>query len=284
MEDYSEYMKNLPVIPEIAVKILSIAEDNMDISFHDLEEIIKVDPALTAKVLKVANSALYARQSQINNLSRAISLLGFKTIKNLVLIISAASAFKVEGKLPFFRDFWKTAVLTAFYSRELANEFFDDSMAEDVFLSGLIHRIGQIALYRHNPEIYEDIIDHSKLDSINLSEVEKDYYEIDHRNLGANILNSWSFPEIFIDCAREYGYKNIISKYKKEIILVSLADLLSKESINKIEIDENMLDDNQWLDFLGLTYNVFIDIKNKITERLNNNDEYKECEIIFSSL
>lgn len=284
MENYSEYMKDLPVIPEIAIKILSIAEDNMNISFHDLEEIIKIDPALTAKVLKVANSALYARQSQINNLSRAISLLGFKTIKNLVLILSAASAFKVEGKLPFFRDFWKTGVLTAFYSRELANELFDESMAEDVFLSGLIHRIGQIALYRHNPEIYIDIIKHSQLDPVNLSEIEKDYYDIDHRTLGANILSSWSFPEVFIDCAREYGYKNIISKYKKEIIIVSLADLMSKDTINGFELTQDFLEETQWLSFLGLTFNVFQEIKSEIVKNLNNSEEYKECEVIFASL
>lgn len=284
MSNYAEYMKNLPVIPEVAIKILSIAEDNVEISFHDLEEIIKIDPALTSKVLKVANSALYARQSQITNLSKAISLLGFKTIKSLVLIISAASAFKVEGKLPFYRSFWKNCVLTAFYSKELALNLFDKFIAEDVFLAGLIHRIGQVALFRYNPEYYQEILDHSDINSVTLSDLERNYYDIDHRNLGADILKSWSFPDIFIDCAKEYGYKNIISKYKKEVILISIADLITSETINNIKIDMDKLGKLQWLEFLGLTESVFIDIKKEIIENLAKNPEYKECELIFSNL
>lgn len=284
MSNYDEYMKNLPVIPEVAIKILSIAEDNIEISFHDLEEIIKIDPALTAKVLKVANSALYARQSQVTNLSKAISLLGFNTIKSLVLIISAASAFKVEGRLPFYRSFWKNCVLTAFYSKELALNIFDKTIAEDVFLAGLIHRIGQVALYRHNPEYYQEILDHSDINSVSLSDLERNYYDIDHRTLGADILKSWSFPDIFVDCAKEYGYKNIISKYKKEVILISLADLIASETLNNKKIDVDKLEQQQWLESLGITLSIFNDIKDKTKENLNKNPEYKEFESIFASL
>lgn len=283
MSNYESYMKNLPVIPEVAVKILSLAEDNVDISFHDLEEVIKIDPALTAKVLKVANSALYARQAQISSLSKAISLLGFKTIKSLVLILSAASAFKVEGTQPFYREYWQISVLTAFYSKELAIEFFDKGMAEDVFLAGLIHSIGQIALYRHSPDTYNEILSHHK-SNIDISDIEKNFFEIDHRALGANILKDWTFPEIFIDCAREYGLFNIVSKYKKEIIIVSLGGLLASETLKKVEIDENYLEESRWLDYFGISYTLFMDIKESIIKRVESDNEYKECATLFAEL
>lgn len=283
MSNYESYMKNLPVIPEVAVKILSLAEDNVDISFHDLEEVIKIDPALTAKVLKVANSALYARQAQISSLSRAISLLGFKTIKSLVLILSAASAFKVEGTLPFYREFWQTSVLTAFYSKELAIDFFDKSMAEDVFLAGLIHSIGQIALYRHSPETYHEILSHHK-SNLDISDIERNFFEIDHRTLGADILRDWTFPDIFIDCAKEYGFFNIVSKFKKEIILVSLGNLIAQESLKQIKIEEDFLQESRWLDYFGISYTLFLDIKESIVKRVEEDNEYKECAILFAEL
>ena len=61
-EGYETYLKSIPIMPDVATKILAIAEDKLDISFKELEDIIRVDPGLTAKVLKIANSAMYARQ------------------------------------------------------------------------------------------------------------------------------------------------------------------------------------------------------------------------------
>ena len=87
-------IKDLPVFPQVAIKILQIQEENIDISFKELESIILLDPALTAKILKVANSALYARQREITNLQQALTLLGFKMVKSLVLLVSASNIFK----------------------------------------------------------------------------------------------------------------------------------------------------------------------------------------------
>ena len=98
MEKFDTYIKNFPIIPDVASKIMAIADDNFDISFRELEEIIMIDPMLTARILKVANSALYARQSEIGNLQVAIGLLGFKNIKSLVLLITA-SQFSKELKI-----------------------------------------------------------------------------------------------------------------------------------------------------------------------------------------
>ena len=107
MEDYAEYLKSMPVIPDIATKILSIAESHIEISFKELEETIKIDPGLSAKILRVANSALYSRQKEITNLQMAITLLGFKNIKSLVLLVTASSLFTKRETAGFYRFFWK---------------------------------------------------------------------------------------------------------------------------------------------------------------------------------
>ena len=93
-KDYLKNIYNLPVIPEVALKVMNIAESGLDISFTELESIIKVDPGLSAKILKVANSALYARRSEIKSLQTAITMLGFKNIRSLILLVTASSFFQ----------------------------------------------------------------------------------------------------------------------------------------------------------------------------------------------
>lgn len=279
MEDLTKYIKDLPVIPDVALKIISLAEDNVDISFNDLEEIIRIDTAITSKILKVANSALYARQTQIKSLEKAISLLGFKTIKSLVLIISATSAFKSEANLPFFKTFWTNSVLTAFYSKEIALSLFDKNMAEDVFLAGLIHRIGQVALYRQYPDYFTLTNDDNS--GLTLLELEEHYFKINHKVLGSEILKSWSFPELFSDCTLEYGASNIVSKYKKEIIIVSLGDLISKEVVTGYDMFDELDPENHWFDFIGLSIEDFKKDKLRIIESVKNNRDFKECSSLF---
>jgi HD-like signal output (HDOD) protein len=99
--NFAKYLNELPVIPDIAQKILEMAQQGMDISFQELEQTISLDPGLTSKVLRVANSALYARQNQISNLRSAITLLGFNNIRNLVLLVTASSMFSKTKKVPF---------------------------------------------------------------------------------------------------------------------------------------------------------------------------------------
>lgn len=279
MEDLTKYIRDLPVIPDVALKIISMAEDNIDVSFNDLEEIIRIDTAITSKILKVANSALYARQTKVKSLKNAISLLGFRTIKNLVLIISATSAFKSESNLPFFKDFWANSVLTAFYSKEIALSLYGKTMAEDVFLAGLIHKIGQVALYRHNPD-YFNIIKERNI-GMTQNELEEYYFKVTHRDLGSEILKSWSFPQLFIDCTKEYGASNIVSKYKKEIIIVSLGDLISKEVLTGCDMFEEIDAESHWCDFIGLTQEEFISTKDRIIDSVKNNRDFKECSSMF---
>ncbi len=144
--DIERAMKELPVIPDVAMKIVGMAEENMDLSFGQLEDLIKLDPVLSAKILKVANSALYARQREITSLKMAISLIGFKTIKSLVLLISASNLFSKYRKTQFYRMFWRHSLYSAFTSKRLTLLSSTKDWAEQLFLTGLFHDIGQIAL------------------------------------------------------------------------------------------------------------------------------------------
>src|SRR5512147_1669919 len=126
-----ESIKEFPIMPQVASKILELQEDRLDISFKELEQIVLLDPALTAKILKVANSALYARQREITNLQQAITLLGFKMIKSMIMLVCASNIYGKAKKT--FKDtpntlttkssaieLWRHLILTAFLAKHIA--------------------------------------------------------------------------------------------------------------------------------------------------------------------
>lgn len=218
METFTKYMSALPVMPDIAAKIISIPEDNIDISFKELENMIKVDPGLATKILKVANSAMYARQKEVTSLQAAITLLGFKTIKSLVFLVSASNMFKKDNSREFFKSFWKHSILTAFLSQNIAVRTGFKRLSDEIFLAGLLHDIGKVPLYQADPELFYRITDTNS---------EKMIYNADHKEIGGAVLNSWSFPEVYVDTAMEHGTYNITSPHKTLILIVSAADIIS---------------------------------------------------------
>ena len=222
-------------MPDIAAKIVSIPEDNINISFKDLEDLIKVDPGLTTKILKVANSAMYARQKEITSLQIAITMLGFKTIKSLVFLVSASNMFKQGKEKQFYQYFWKHSIFTAFIAQSIAVRAGFKRLADETFLAGLLHDIGRAALYQSDTELYMAL--HGEDD-------EKRAFGIDHKEVGEAILDSWNFPPVYVNTAREHNSLNITSQFKTIILIVSAADLLSGHFTNSplAEVDDEKLD------------------------------------------
>ncbi len=228
-ESYEKYLKNFPVIPEVARKIMSMAEDKLDISFKELENIIIIDPGLTAKILKVANSALYARQREIKNLQMAITLLGFKNIKSLIMLVTASNMFTRHKTSKFYQTFWKHSIISAFLSKHIALRLNQKDSAEEHFLAGLLHDIGQVALFNSDAEKYENVINSvNNDDNKQLEATEEEQYEINHRELGASILQKWYFPEQYVDVAKEHMSSNITSVHKMMISVITIADIITE--------------------------------------------------------
>lgn len=225
--EYEVYLRNLPVMPQVAAKIMSITEDNISISFKELEETIKVDPFLSSRILKVANSAMYARQKEITNLQTAITLLGFKTIKSLVMLVSASSMFRKYSRTPFYRMFWRHSLLTAFLARDIAARVGLKGGKEEVFLAGLFHDLGRVALFHGEPEAYSALLEEQEETNKNTRELERHYFGTDHKEVGWAILADWNFPDVFSASAREHGSLNITSRHKTVVLVVTTADILA---------------------------------------------------------
>ncbi len=280
MHEFEKYLNDFPIIPAVASKIMSIAEDNIDISFKQLEGIVSVDPMLTAKILKIANSALYARQSEIVNLQMAIGLLGFKTIKSLVILLTASRFSRELKNREVLNSFWRHSLATAFIAKQILIRNKDRKDEESVFIAGLLHDIGQVALFQRYPDRYRDLLTNEQAVS-SVEKVEQSLFNTDHRKLGGFILRKWNFPDMYVAVAEEHGNRNVQSIYKNIIYTVTLADLLTE----KIGFGQGRyVDDDLFLElvsFLHMDAEDILYFQHEFLPFIEKDPLFAECQEIF---
>lgn len=281
MNNFEEYLKKLPIIPEVATKVMGIAEEGKHISFKQLEDIIKVDPGLTAKILKVANSALYARQREISTLQMAITLLGFKNIKSLVILTTASTLFTKNSNSTFYEQFWRHSVMTAFIAKELILRNFSQLSEDEGFLAGLLHDIGQVAMFHADPEKYQIILDNRQESRNRTKDLEEQYFMTTHKEIGEMVLSKWNFPQLYIDTSREHGLVNITSEYRQFILTVSVADILSDYLVfgGVPPAKQELL--QKFSDYINLSEHEIEYFKTEFIGKLQEEPLFKECQTLF---
>lgn len=192
----SKLIKNeiqLPTLPAVAAEILQ-AVNNDDAALAELGRIIAVDPALSAKMLRVANSGLFTCHREVTDLKRAMSVLGTNTIKSIALsfVISADLCGKQDAGV-CYDDFWRRAVTTAVSAELLAKRLALPN--SDIFLTALLQDLGVLVLLLGKGDEYKRLLD-SELDSFSdLSCLEKECYGFDHQQVAGFLFEQWKLPE-----------------------------------------------------------------------------------------
>lgn len=140
----------LASLPEVAARVVALAEDP-NATASQFEAVIGRDPALAARLLRIANSPYYSVTGQIDTIARAVTMVGTRHIRDLTLGLAAIRAFAgIPVELVSMEDFWVHSLYCAHLSRALSAD--DLRMADTVFVGGLLHDIGQLLLFIQQPE------------------------------------------------------------------------------------------------------------------------------------
>ncbi len=182
---------SLPPIPLVAVQVMRAVMDP-DTSAQDLSKIISADSVLVSRILKVANSAFYGCTRSIKTLKMAINILGFKTIKNMVVALSSKSMYSSTSEAEKF--LWEHSLSTAFASQLLARHV-GLGASEDVFICGLLHDIGKVILSDQNPRSYGRILPDYIKSAEPIIGYEKEQFGFTHAEVGGALCRSWKLPE-----------------------------------------------------------------------------------------
>ena len=185
---------NLPSLPAVAIRIIDASKDP-DITLHEVASIIASDPAISAKLLKIANSSLYSQRRSLNNLREALTLLGFNASLTIALSFSLLQTLGSKNKTNH-ENYWKRSILAASIARMLASRL-NVSRLEDLFLASLLQDIGILVIQciKESPYAGEQSKDLKHLDRIQL---EKEMLKFDHSLIGAWLLESWNLPDYLI--------------------------------------------------------------------------------------
>ena len=181
-------------LPEITTRIVEVVEDPRATA-QDMHDIVKNDPALATKILKVVNSAFYGLPSQIASLDRAIVMLGLSAVKNIALAASLARLFKGDAISAQFtaRDLWRHCIAVGVCARALAAKA-KNAAADEYFVAGLVHDMGMLISGQLFPEKFGLVADNCLARPRDFCAAERETIGADHQSFGAVLAAKWKFP------------------------------------------------------------------------------------------
>jgi putative nucleotidyltransferase with HDIG domain len=184
---------NLPPVPHVAAKMMELVGKE-ETSVRDLQRVISADPALTARILKMANSVFYSFDQKITTLSHAIVILGFRAVQSMAIAASTRSIFVKKGAQFGLKEklLWEHSVGVATGCRQIARTVGYEN-EETAFITGLLHDIGKAVLNQVIPKKYGRIVEQVYNDGRPFADVEQETLGFDHSHIGALIAQKWNF-------------------------------------------------------------------------------------------
>lgn len=202
---------------------------NPDVAVNKVTEIVSLDQSLTAKILRLVNSSFYGFQGRISSLSQAVVLLGFNTVRNVILSVSVLKAFPGDKGCKVFDagKFWGHSVGTAFVAKNLA-EHIKFKEPEDAFIGGLLHDVGRVFIVQFLRSEVEKIFDLMIKEDIPMREAEERVLDADHAWMGYVMAKNWHFPPVLCSAI---GYHHAPNGKDEEFTFASiihLADIICR--------------------------------------------------------
>lgn len=221
----------MPSLPQIIIKVQQATMKD-DTSVHELASLILDDMSLTGKVLKLANSAFYRRNSQqITTVTQAIILLGYGEIQKMVTAISVYEFFSLMTKKNCFRDIWKHSICVGLCSHRMAMAINLD-LPESYLVGGLLHDIGKFVMGQYFPDEYEVIIKKIRDTGAKYEDVEKAAFGCTHHEVGVLIGTHWNLPENVCQTIDDHDFISKIDLKSKDNMtrIISISDLIAKKT------------------------------------------------------
>ncbi|MCP4980585.1 MAG: HDOD domain-containing protein [Gammaproteobacteria bacterium] len=217
----------LPSLPEVYIRVTELLETENSTSIK-IGEAVQSDPALTARILKLINSAFYGLQNPVTSISQAVTLLGRQQLKQVLVGTVLASVFKGFDITKFpLRDFWQHSIKTAIIGRQLAMQNARVIDHEAFFTAGLLHDIGWLVIAKVNPGSYLQIGAIASDENKEVVQVEYEKLGVTHIDVGVALLEKWGLPGLIIECIRKHHDIDHIGPYAIETSIVFLANQLS---------------------------------------------------------
>lgn len=213
-------------VPQAALKAMEVARDP-EAAAVDLSSVVEGDPALCARVLRMANSAAHGLRAKITNIQQAVSYLGFSQVRDLAMTAWVCAVFNEDGTIGTYQrtKLWRHMVAVGVCSRLIASRL-KLANFQNAFLAGLLHDIGIIFADQHVHDEFRTVI-HELRDDRTLTEVEQECLGFDHTILGARVAAKWRFPAPVQDAIRfHHASMRYEGRYSEIVQCVEIANVI----------------------------------------------------------
>ena len=264
-KSYGE-VASLPVI----YHRINMTINNPRTSMEDIGKIIREDPGLTVRLLRLVNSAFYGFPSKIQTVTQALVLIGTRQLCDLALATTMITIFQgIPKDLVDMESFWRHSIACGVAAKILAT-YRREANIERFFVSGMIHDIGRLILYRKNGGQAREILLQSESKGALLVRVEQEVLGFDHATLGAMLLQWWNLPSGIVEAVACHHRPHDAWLYPVEAAAVHVADLLAN-ALQRGSSGERFvppLDAKAW-DVLGLSTNILSPALDHLEQQLD---------------
>jgi HD-like signal output (HDOD) protein len=197
------------------------------VSTGQIAEIIASDSALTARLLRLVNSAFYAFPARIETVHHAVFLVGTQQIHDLTLATSVLRVFpRIPAELVDMESFWRHSIATGVTARTLAT-YRNERSPERFFVAGILHDLGRLLLFAARPDAARAALERSRTQGEPLMVAERAVLGYDHSEAGGALLEAWNLPEELQDMVRWHHAPSEAQRHQREAAVMHVADIIS---------------------------------------------------------
>ncbi len=224
-------------LPDVYIRLNAVLEDPGSTATN-MADVIQYDPALSARVLRVVNSAFFGLPSRIETIRSAVTMLGTLKIHDIALATSVIEAFKgIPEELIDMQTFWRDSIHCGVTSRLLANKC-NIIDSEKLFVAGLLNDIGHLVMYQKIPEQCAYLLAKVKSENLVLFKEERSLLGFDYAELGANLLQHWNLPESLQVITQYHVEPWLAETFSLETAVVHMARIINSFEITDDNVDE----------------------------------------------
>lgn len=269
---------NLPT-PAVVLNQINKVINNPNTSAYDVAAIISEDPAISAKVLKLTNSAFYGIPRTVINIKQAIIILGLEAVKSLILSASVFDMFaRNQIEKEYQEQFWRHSLACAFAARIIARSFKTKTLLEGEisFSAGLLHDVGKLVICGFMPEEHKSVKALMEKEKLQNHEAEEKVFGFNHAHVGGVLAESWHLPENLHNAIVFHHNPKDSKTNKEQNYIIHFANYLSK-LLDKSESEWGSVpppEEDSWL-ILGISRELLP------TFLTHLQDEYSKAEIFI---
>ena len=226
-----DQLEKLPSLPVVVSKIISVV-DSPNVNAADINKIISTDQALTAKVLRLVNSAFYGFPGRISTVTQAIVILGLNTIKSVAMSATVFDMVQPERSGGINRQiYWQESILCGVLAKHITKQSGHDK-PEEGFVAGVMHDIGRVILDQFFPEDYIRVMNFVREKNADITAAEQFVFGLDHTQVGVWLSKKWNLPSQLAEPIAFYREPEKAQEAKKVTMAVHIAERMVAGGMN----------------------------------------------------